>query len=67
MITLKNLIEGFDSPQDNGIEEPSVTNEIEGRMGYGPTTWDTPKAFSPEGAPVRTNELSFPELPELLA
>jgi hypothetical protein len=56
MITLKNLIEGFDSPEDSGIEEPSVTNEIEGRMGYGPTTWDTPKAFSPEGAPVRTNE-----------
>jgi hypothetical protein len=60
MITLKKIIEGFDSQDDSfinhDVEDSSMTNEIEGRMGYGPTTWDTPKAFSPEGSPVRTNE-----------
>jgi hypothetical protein len=47
MITLKKIIEGV---------EQETTNELSGMMGQSPTTWDTPKAFAPSGAPVRTNE-----------
>ena len=53
MITLKKLIENFE-------EESVETNEFSGAMGTSPTTWDTPKGFSPIGSPVRTNEVDVP-------
>lgn len=53
MITLKNIIEGVtEAPQ----QAPEATSELTGMMGQAPTTWDTPKAFAPAGAPVHTNE-----------
>jgi hypothetical protein len=53
MITLKNILEGVtEAPQ----KTPEVTSELSGMMGSSPTTWDTPKAFAPAGAPVHTNE-----------
>ena len=50
MITLKKIIEGVDQ------ESSDSTNELSGMMGQTPVTWDTPKAYAPAGAPVRTNE-----------
>jgi len=50
MITLKKIIEGVDQ------ETSDSTNELSGMMGHPPVTWDTPKAYAPAGAPVRTNE-----------
>ena len=50
MITLKKIIEGVEQ------EASDSTNELSGMMGQSPTTWDTPKAYAPAGAPVRTNE-----------
>lgn len=50
MITLKKIIEGV--AQESSVD----TNELSGMMGQSPTTWDTPKAYAPAGAPVRTNE-----------
>lgn len=54
MITLKKIIEGVEQ------EPPVSTNELTGMMGQSPTTWDTPKAYAPAGAPVRTNENELP-------
>ena len=42
-------VERFETP-DN------LQNELSGDMGRGTATWDTPKAFSPPGAQVHTNE-----------
>ena len=50
MITLKKIIEGVEQ------ESPDSTNKLSGMMERPPVTWDTPKAYSPKGAPVRTNE-----------
>ena len=53
MITLKKILEGVtEAPQ----QTPEITSELTGMMGQSPTTWDTPKAYAPAGAPVRTNE-----------
>jgi hypothetical protein len=50
MITLKKIIEGVQQ------ESSDSTNELSGMMGRPPVTWDTPKAYAPANAPLRTNE-----------
>jgi hypothetical protein len=66
MITLKKIIEGVDDIEDdifNTMNSDEMSSghvdELSGQMGRSPTTFDTPKAFSPVGAPVRTNEQQF--------
>jgi hypothetical protein len=48
-------VERFDTQRD------MPQNELSGVMGRGTATWDTPKAFSTPGAPVRTNEQAPPQ------